>query len=39
MVRDNKDLTVEQAQSIIDENKSVNEQENPVVINETKNNN
>ena len=38
MVRDNKDLTVEQAQSIIDENKIVNEQENPVVVNEVKNN-
>ena len=39
MVRDNKDLTVEQAQSIIDENKIVNQQENPVVVNEIKNNN
>ena len=29
MVRENKDLTIEQAQSIIDENASVNEQENP----------
>ena len=27
MVRENKDLTVEQAQAIIDENKSINEQE------------
>jgi uncharacterized protein YfaP (DUF2135 family) len=38
MVRDNKDLTVAQAQLIIDENRSVNEQENPVVVNEVKNN-
>ena len=38
MARDNKDLTTEQAQRIIDENKTVNEQENPV-INEVKNNN
>lgn len=30
MVRDNKDLTVSQAQAIIDENRSINEQENPV---------
>ena len=29
MVRENKDLTIEQAQSIIDENASVNQQENP----------
>ena len=28
MVRENKDLSIEQAQSIIDENSSVNEQEN-----------
>jgi len=27
MVRENKDLTVQQAQAIIDENKSINEQE------------
>ena len=39
MVRDNKDLSIEQAQSIIDENKSVNEQENPVVANEVTDNN
>ena len=38
MVRDNKDLTVEQAQLIIDENRSINEQENPVVINEVRDN-
>jgi hypothetical protein len=38
MVRDNKDLTVAQAQLIIDENRSINEQENPVVVNEVKNN-
>ena len=36
MVRDNKDLTVEQAQLIIDENKIINEQENPVVVNEVR---
>ena len=34
MVRDNKDLTVEQAQSIINENKSVNDVENPQQANE-----
>ena len=34
MVRDNKDLTVEQAQSIINENKSVNDVENPKQANE-----
>ena len=39
MVRDNKDLSIEQAQSIIDENKSVNEQENPVVANAVTDNN
>ena len=37
MVRDNKDLTVDQAQAIINENKSINEQENP--IDEVRNNN
>ena len=39
MVRDNKDLSIEQAQSIIDENKSVNEHANPVVANEVTDNN
>ena len=39
ITRDNKDLSIEQAQSIIDENKSVNEQENPVVANEVTDNN
>ena len=34
MVRDNKDLTVEQAQAIIEENKSVNDVENPQQANE-----
>ena len=34
MVRDNKDLTVDQAQVIIDENKSVNDIENPKQANE-----
>lgn len=34
MVRDNKDLTVEQAQAIINENKSVNDVENPKQANE-----
>jgi hypothetical protein len=34
MVRDNKDLTVEQAQVIINENKSVNDVENPEQANE-----
>ena len=34
MVRDNKDLTVEQAQSIINENKSVHDVENPKQANE-----
>ena len=29
MVRENKDLTIEQAQSIIEENSAVNEQESP----------
>ena len=37
MVRDNKDLTVDQAQAIIDENRSINEQENP--LDEIKDNN
>jgi hypothetical protein len=32
MVRDNKDLSLEQAQAIIDENQSVNDQEAPQAI-------